>query len=264
MIFRYLSLLPACLMCIGAAEARMSIDRISSRVAFIDYEPSTVLTIGGIPGYPFLIELSNEDFIEDVAGGRISDWDIVKRKNRLFIRALPKAKDATVIVTTAKRSYVVDLRPLKSTPENLLTHMSKLVVHAIVPPPKEVEVRIEHDETEVTPLRYKNTAYTMQILGVIGDISPREVYDDGRFTYFKFPNNIQIPAIYRRASLDTNDEWIVNWHIEGEYTVIHAVSPYWTIRLNGAVIGIFNENFQPEGQKTVDGTTVPGLKRVDK
>ena len=53
---------------------------------------------------------------------------------------------------------------------------------------------------------------------------PREAFDDGRFTYLKFPNNIEIPAIYR-AVPGAKDEWLVNSHREGDFVVLHAVAP---------------------------------------
>ncbi len=103
----------------------------------------------------------------------------------------------------------------------------------------------------------------MQIVSETVDIRPREVYDDGRFTWFKFPSNVEIPAIYK-SQPNTKDEVLVNSHVEGDYVVMHATAPLWNLRLAQSMVGVFNDSYNAVGVGPENGTTVYGLTRENK
>ncbi len=227
-----------------------------SRVERVIYAENKVVRVAGIIEQPFLIELRNDELIDDVAGGSIAGWDVHKKGNRLFIRALPQAKATTLLVTAGNRSYVFDLLPKKATPEALAQRRSKIVFDypapaGAVPPP--------------LPGRndFRNDNYSMQVVAEGADIRPREVYDDGRFTWFKFPNNQEVPAIYR-SELNSREEILVNSHRDGDYIVVQALAPLWNLRLAESMVGIFNESYNAQGVAPVNGTTVYGLSREGK
>ncbi|MEO7007954.1 MAG: TrbG/VirB9 family P-type conjugative transfer protein, partial [Caldimonas sp.] len=92
-----------------------------------------------------------------------------------------------------------------------------------------------------------------------GDIVPSLVFDDGRFTYLRFSGNREVPAVFN--VLADGSETLVNTRMEGDLLVVDRVSRQLMLRSGAAVVGLWNEAFDPEGVPPQDGTTVPGVRR---
>ena len=92
------------------------------------------------------------------------------------------------------------------------------------------------------------------------DIVPTLVFDDGRFTYLRFPNNREVPAVFQ--VLPDGAETLVNVRMEGDLLVVDRVSRRLMLRAGSAVVGIWNEAFDIDGIPPRGGTTVPGVDRV--
>ena len=86
------------------------------------------------------------------------------------------------------------------------------------------------------------------------------VFDDGRFTYLRFPGNREIPAVFH--VLGDGSETLVNARMEGDLLVVDRVSRRLVLRAGSAVVGLWNDAFDSEGRPPIHGTTVPGLQRV--
>lgn len=91
---------------------------------------------------------------------------------------------------------------------------------------------------------------------------PEMVFDDGRFTYFRFKGNTDIPTIF----IDGADgEEKVNFHIskdDPKLLVAEALAKKFVLRQGKAVVSVFNEAYNPVGVAPQDGTTVEGVERV--
>ena len=60
-------------------------------------------------------------------------------------------------------------------------------------------------------------------------ITPRQVWDDGTFTYFKFRSNGEMPSIF---SVSAGRERSVNSQTMNDGTVrVSGTSPYWVLRV---------------------------------
>jgi len=240
-----------------------------ARVEHIKYAENKVVRISAIVNQPFLIEFRDDELIEDVAGGSIAGWDVHKKGFRLYIRALDKAVQTTLIVTTHKHSYIFDLVKVKDTASNFEQRPSKIVFDFPPPPPVALPTQgmppvIEPAKTpQGLAMIRRNENYTMQVVDKTNDIAPREVFDDGRFTWFKFSANTEIPVVYR-GEPDSKEEVLIPSHMEGDYLVMHGLSPLWNLRLGKAMVGVFNENFGGQAIAPVNGTTVQGLIRESK
>lgn len=70
--------------------------------------------------------------------------------------------------------------------------------------------------------------YAYRIAGD-GDFRPVSVYDDGRFTYFTFPETGRQPAIFKADS--RGRERTVNWTQAGNTVRVSGVNAFWTLRL---------------------------------
>ncbi|MBW8831189.1 MAG: TrbG/VirB9 family P-type conjugative transfer protein [Burkholderiales bacterium] len=264
----------------GALAAPMlKQDLETTRVTHVNYTPNNVTRVLGAIDHPVLIEFSAAEAIEDVAGGGISGWEIQKRGHRLFVRAMAGASEATMLVTTRARSYVFDLVPLRpSAKGNLNRRMSKVVFDddtPTVPAPTSAAgtaaVPVEPVTASLDSMRldypnrhpYRNANYTMQVVSETVDIRPREAFDDGRFTWLLFPRNQEVPAVYKSVP-GTEEEVVVNSHMEGDWLVLHAVAPMWNLRLAGSMIGVFNDAYDAMGVGGGTKTVFPNVMRVDK
>lgn len=96
---------------------------------------------------------------------------------------------------------------------------------------------LQRKRVDTTQAKTMNFNYT--IAGESVDIVPTKVYDDGRKTYFQFPNNnLIIPIIYRVDGLGR--EMMVRYAIEGNFVVVDGVEKQFSLRLADSLLCIFN------------------------
>lgn len=252
-----------------AAEPFSAVYDRSTRIQRIEYKENLIVQVAGFVNSPFFVEFNPDEPIDKVAGPDGAPYEIIKNGSRLFVRPLAAPKDAvTLLVTTKSRSYVFDL--VAGAAPAFKDRVSKVVFSYPVAPTPVISAAVP-PAAPIAPAEpagpvlsgYRNDAYSMQVVAETVDIRPREAFDDGRFTYFKFPNNIEIPAIYR-STPGSKEEWLVNSHRDGDFVVMHAVGQLWTFRLAGTVLGIFNDSYEPDGVAPKNGTTVSGLERAVK
>jgi type IV secretion system protein VirB9 len=105
-----------------------------------------------------------------------------------------------------------------------------------------------------------NSNYSVAEGQASADIVPALIFDDGRFTYLRFPNNREIPAIFH--VLGDGSETLVNTRMEGDLLVADRVSRQLMLRAGPAVVGVWNEAFDLDGVAPTHGTTVNGVERV--
>lgn len=276
-------ILGLCWSACALAAPMLKQDSDPTRITYVTYAPKDVTRVLGAIDHPVLIEFSAAEAIEDVAGGGISGWEIQKRGHRLFVRAMTGASEATMLVTTRSRSYVFDLVPLRRSPKGSRSgRMSKVVFEYDSPaaptsaptpgavPAASVEPVTAKPGASLESMRpdypsrypYRNTKYTMQVVSETVDIRPREAFDDGRFTWLLFPRNQEVPVVYKSVP-GTEEEVVVNSHMEGDWLVLHAVAPLWNLRLAGSTIGVFNDAYDVMGAGGGTKTVFPNVMRVD-
>lgn len=216
--------------------------------------------LSAVQDNPVLIELaSGENFIEPLVRSNPGDdaWEIFTQGNRLFVTPFKGATRINLTALTAKTSFNFEITPVPNTPKNLPLRIARLVIEEKpapkkVPPPSVAKNLPQESEqrlsTEIQPVsrERRNREYSLQIVTETVDVRPREVFDNGKFTFFKFPANMEIPAIYKSIP-DTKEEWIVNSHREGDYLVMQSIAPLWTLRIGGTVLGIFNDAYDVVG-----------------
>lgn len=106
----------------------------------------------------------------------------------------------------------------------------------------------------------RNWSYSMEVLPGGEDISPTLVFDDGRFTYFLFSPNREIPAIFYFSAL--GEETRINFHMEKDLAVVQRMGRRFVLRLGEAVVGIWNDAYDKTGMPAIEGTTVSGITRT--
>ncbi len=210
---------------------------------------------------------------------------------------LPEAGkwNTNLLVTTTKHFYAFDLylmagndsketahRTSKNIGKNLQksTRPSSRIIHArpayriLFHYPKEQIVKekaIRRQQLVHTRLSQKpavvNRQYSMQVGKNSQNIVPSMAYDDGRFTYFQFPNNQDFPAVFVCAA--DGSERVVNTHVEAstsgeveDLLVVHQVAPKMVLRSGKSVVSIYNDHFNAGGIAPRNGSSILGLKRV--
>ncbi|KMY86573.1 Forms the bulk of type IV secretion complex that spans outer membrane and periplasm (VirB9) [Candidatus Paraburkholderia calva] len=97
----------------------------------------------------------------------------------------------------------------------------------------------------------------------MNDIVPVNVWDNFRFTSFKFLPNAELPTItYISAS---GKETVPNVHIEGpnhNIIVAELVAKEWRIRSSNKVIGVLDQNFNLALGANPNGTVWRNVSRV--
>ncbi len=254
------------------------------RVKTVVYNEEDVVAIYAYPGVATHGMFSLSEEVLDIASGFSAGWQLSHRRNNLYLK--PKSLDASqtgspdglspvpgrwdtnLIVTTNRRVYSFQLVLIGPRVANAkLPQDDRMAFRIKFTYPMDDAALLTQKTDAFTvknrlakPAQVKNTRYTMQVGKNSSAIAPQSAYDDGRFTYLRFPNNREIPAIFL---VDENHtESLVNAHLENDQVVIQRVAPRLTLRLGRQVVAVFNEAYDIDGVAPADGTAVDGVQRV--
>lgn len=261
-----------------------------ARLRELVYDPAAVVTVPVKRGVVTLIQLGDDEAITEVAAGLGGDcakpetsWCIAAQAGSRVLFVKPKSGAVapnTLAVVTDKRAHSFrlvmlsdgDPRPpvYRLRINRPATTASALKSSAYLPPPPPQvqlvplpELPAPHDlvteRLKAQPL-VRNAQYSLAQGEVSEDIVPTLVFDDGRFTYLRFPGNRELPTVFQ--VLGDGTESLVNSRMENELLVVDRVSRRLMLRAGTAVVGVWNEAFDPDGQAPEGGTTVPGIQRV--
>lgn len=272
------------LMCLAALSAAAQPRQAGDpRLREVSYDPRAVVTVPVRRGVVTLVELDADEAITDVGAGLGSDcakpeaaWCIAAQPggHHLFVKPKSAARAANnVAVVTDRRTHALRFvvladgdaqqpvyrlvvkapvqRPIAAAPA--LPPLPPLAVAA--PTPQEVVAERLQAKPQVL-----NTAYSVAEGEHSQDIVPSLVFDDGRFTYLRFAGNSELPAVFH--VLGDGSEALVNSRMEDELLVVDRVSRRLVLRAGPAVVGLWNEAFDLDGDPPGHGTTVPGVQRT--
>ena len=182
----------------------------------------------------------------------LGDADAKAPVFRLMVQAPAQRAAAHRLAANAMvdASQALSLLPLTE-----LTALSAQADSPQLPPPQEIVAERLQAKPKVV-----NAHYSVAEGAGSADIVPTLVFDDGRFTYFRFAGNGQLPAVFE--VLGDDSETLVNARMEDELLVVDRVSRRLILRAGAAVVGVWNEAFDIEGLSAKSGTTVPGVRRV--
>ena len=259
------------------------------RLREVVYDPQAVVTVPVKRGVVTLVVLDPDESITDVAAGL--GGDCAKPEAAWCIAAQPGGRDLFVkpkstagapnnlAVVTNRRThpfrFVVladnDSRPpayrlVVKAPVAMPAIAASpaprgipalLALPAVPPAPSPQQVIAERLKAKAQVL---NTKYSIAEGSQSADIVPTLVFDDGRFTYFRFPGNREVPAVFQ--VLGDESETLVNTRMEDDLLVVDRVSRRLMLRAGAAVVGVWNEAFDLDGVPPGGGTTVPGLTRI--
>lgn len=217
--------------------------RGDSRLVEFSYEQDNTYLVLAKPKAVTHIQFAADEVIQSVAAGDTANWEFTPTRNRknLFIKPRFDDQETSLTVITDKRSYQFVLRStgdgkkwyqrvswiysrdLVLTVEGADAAESPVAAPAVAAsaakPPTDTEIGIEPSSLH----------FGYQISGD-AEFRPRVVFDDGRFTYFKMPSNLQdLPALF--AVIQDKDYSLVNFEVKGDYLVAQRLLPLAVLKL---------------------------------
>ena len=281
-----------CLVLVGviAAGAVVAAEPAATdpRLREVVYDPHAVVTIPVKRGVVTLVVLDADEAITEAAAGLGGDcsktdaaWCIAAQPGgrNVFVKAKSTASAPNnLAVVTDRRTHSFRFvvladgdpkspvyrlmvkappRPAPPTAVTLREAAPLLALPALPVMPSSREVIAERLQAKPQVV---NTRYSIAEGDGSQDIVPSLIFDDSRFTYFRFPGNREVPAVFH--VLGDGSETLVNARMEDDLLVVDRVSRRLMLRAGPAVVGVWNEAFDLDGITPADGTTVPGVERV--
>lgn len=262
------------------------------RLRELQYDPRAVVTVPVKRGVVTLVALDADEAISEVASGLGGDcakpeaaWCVAAQSGgrTMFVKPKSSASAANnITVVTDKRTHTFRFVVLADgdarQPVYRLTLKAPPMRVAEVPqadasaaallqaltalpstPPASSPQQVIAERLRAAP-QVLNTGYSIAEGKHSEDIVPTLVFDDGRFTYFRFPGNREVPAVFH--VLGDGSEALVNSRMEGDLLVVDRVSRRLMLRAGSAVVGVWNDAFDLNGVPPTAGVTVPGVQRT--
>jgi len=257
-----------------------------NRIQYVNYNAGDVVLVRALTGLGVRIVFDASEEIMDIASGFTQGWEFSDRRNILYIKPKSIQQDENVflspqsgqwdtnlMVTTNKRMYDFDLKLMPGGGQDGASSSVHRIAYRVQfrYPDEMLEQQRTEDRAQLTQAKLDtaptpiNWNYSMQVGESAEGIAPTMAYDDGRFTYLRFPNNRDFPAVFLVAA--DKSESIVNSHIDPatpDVLVVHRVAAELVLRLGNAVVGIYNDSYDVDGIPPTHGTTVPDVQRIIK
>jgi type IV secretion system protein VirB9 len=257
------------------------------RIKSVVYNPLDTVELNAVLGIQIHITVGKDEKYVTHAFGDTKAWQFTHSGNNFFIRPTADLSDTNLTIVTDKHTYNIllhfighytkqgaDGQPVRAFINNPWS-MKQATIELNYQYPNEdaakaraeiAKVKLKGAMARTDPNASFNIDYQMSADPASASIAPVNVWDDFRFTYFKFAANAELPEIFVISS--DGKESTVNTHVEGaDHNIIVAetTAKEWRVRYGQQkVIGVVNGEFDPSRGATPSGTIVPGFRRVMK
>jgi len=224
------------------SEGSMHSFKTDRRAKLVKFDPHEIYKLNTHYLVSTDIILEDDELIntDGIHLGDIASWDISYFKNHLYVKAKTINAGGNLSVTTNKRSYHFVL----SVSDASIDSDSQVLFLKFIYPKKinskdnlglqlaSVPKDICQDKRKYN-LQYSYTGNCAQ--------APIRACDDGIFTYFKFRNHIELPAIF--YVLPDRKEAVVNLRVENDYVVVERIGKAFTLRNGDIVTSVYNNKY---------------------
>lgn len=228
----------------AAAVAIPTKSTSDKRIQYVNFDENNVTKINGAIGNVTTIVFAKGEKAKHYGSGFSAGWEFQARDNLFFMK--PKDKEANTnlsIVTNLGRIYQIDVALAE---RKNATFLLKYKYPEFEKSLKE-QIQLDNIKQDLLNGSIKRSApfnfhYSMNF-GTKEEskyIAPTLIYDDNRFTYIRFADITDFPAVY---AVNADGEVLVNSHLENKELVIHGIYPEFRIRAGLAVVGIYNDAF---------------------
>ncbi len=240
---------------------------VDPRIRTVDYVADAVITVPVSTGVVTRIVLEPGEKVIAAATGVPSkcdneqhQWCVVADAdaNEVWIKPKTGARRNNLELKTDRRNYSFDIEVGQLTTYRVeLRYAKTLPTGSVQSGPTEEQI-VSDRLAQAQPLA-RNLNYSLESNRKGADITPKAVFDDGVFTYFKFPGNSELPTIFAIGS--DGQEARTNFNMSGDYMVVQRLGRKFVLRLGKSVVSVWNDSFDPQGIAPANGTTVAGVSR---
>jgi len=198
-----------------------------SRVRLATYQDGQVYRLNVSLTHVTTIEFGDGESIRSIIAGDTEGFEIdgVPGGQAFAIKPVARGVHTNITVYTNRRSYYFNVQETRS--------------------PTFYVVQFRYPEESTRPTRAIAAQAPNYNYGASAqtEFTPTRVWDDGTFTYFEFPRNAPVPAIFRYAN---GRERTVNTQAIGDGVIrVSGVSRQWVLRLGEDLVCI--QATPPEG-----------------
>ena len=230
------------------------------------FNENQVYSVATKPGIESVLVLEDgEQVIMKGAGmGDVAGWHLTVNAKAIMFKPAALHPGTNLVILTNRRRYTLALHETsKDQPVTWVLEFSYPDTEAreLAAKQKREADRAAaiamalHPDGDALPSA--NLSYSMR-----GDIqlAPTKLWDNGRFTYFRYKTSRDLPKIFR--ILEDGQEATVNFHMEDGTIVAHETAKEFIIRQGDAVLGIRNDAYEPDGRYNASGSSEEGTVRV--
>ncbi|MPW20074.1 conjugal transfer protein TrbG [Paraburkholderia sp. CNPSo 3157] len=258
------------------------------------YDPDQVYRVATMPGRAVMIQFEPGEHIVDHGAG-IGDakaWHMAMNESGALLKPGAIQPETNLVLVTNRRTYTLSLADVSTLqPATWVLRFdypdtrarasaaqlrrqqavtAALAGSAAKVPPSAEPAAMPPAVAANAPTATGGNATQTSVMGnsanmqymMRGDraLAPTALWDDGRFTYFKYATARDLPTIFTK--LPDGGEATVNFHMEGDTVVVHEVSRDFVIRYGQSVLGIRNDGYAPDGRYNGSGSSLPGTARL--
>ena len=197
---------------------------VDSRIKTLVYNQNEIYTLNLKIGFQSIIEFSNDETIEVISIGEPYPWKLTPIERRLFIKPLQVGVRTNLTIITNKRVYLFDLQsdstsstddfdvihvvrffypqiPLDQSQyslDNYLSHKEGKTVNSVSRTRGLEGEAIGDTSLSAAGNGQERIAINLNysFIGEFNDVTPIEIFDDRKDTFFRFQNQDMRPKIY--------------------------------------------------------------------
>lgn len=227
---RHAAILALCLLVTpapAAATVMPAPGKADPRIREVAFDPQEVVLLTGFVGYQLMIEFAPGERIENVAVGDALAWQVTpnRRANLLFVKPLNPFAATNMTVVTDLRRYAFEL---VTGADGAQGANLAYVVRFRYPPSAD-----EAPTPTVPAVRNEN----YEVKGP-ATLMPASLFDDGRFTYFRWSERSAIPAIFVVGRDGTEN--LANYGVRDGYVVVEQTSQKFILRSGPEMATVLN------------------------
>ncbi len=234
------------------------------------FDANQMYRVATMPGRLVMLDLEpGETIIDDGTGiGDAKAWHVSANERSLMFKPGASNPDTNLMIVTNRRRYVLSL---VNTPAGQpttwvlkFTYPDSQAKVASLDARRQAAVaaalatgQFPQSASQAGGGTLLNSAYSMR--GSL-DLAPTSVWDDGRFTYFRYATSRDMPKVF--TVLSDGTEATANFHMDGGTIVVHETSKQFVIRYGQSVLGIRNDAYTPDGRYNASGSSIAGSARL--
>lgn len=170
---------------------------IDSRIKTFIYNENEIFNLKFRIGYNSIIEFSKDEAIETISLGDPYPWKLTPLDRRLFMKAIEPGVRTNMTVITNKRVYLFEIESEVSSNIDTIdvVHVARFYYPTtafdamensnLVPSKNKLQNIIEEKRTSDS---VRNIGLSYRFGGEKNKATPVEIFDDGKYTYFRFVN----------------------------------------------------------------------------